>query len=100
PRPPPFPYTTLFRSAIGVGLAALAGILISPATQLSAQTLTLLIIDAYAAAMIGRLRSLPMTFAGAIFLGLANDYARGYLTGVSWFERYGSGLLAAVPIVI
>ena len=37
--------------------------------QLSHTNLTLLIVSAYAAAMIGRLRSLPMTFVGAVFLG-------------------------------
>jgi branched-chain amino acid transport system permease protein len=66
--------------AIGCSLAALAGILIAPTRgQLSHTNLTLLIVSAYAAAMIGRLRSLPMTFAGAVFLGLADSYAIGYL---------------------
>lgn len=66
--------------AIGCSLAALAGILIGPLSgQLSHTNLTLLIVSAYAAAMIGRLRSLPMTFVGAVFLGLADSYAIGYL---------------------
>jgi branched-chain amino acid transport system permease protein len=65
---------------IGCSLAALAGILIGPLSgQLSHTNLTLLIVSAYAAAMIGRLRSLPMTFVGAVFLGLADSYAIGYL---------------------
>ena len=51
--------------AVGVMLAALAGILIAPTLQLSQYSLTLLIIDAYAAAIIGRLRSLPMTRSSA-----------------------------------
>jgi branched-chain amino acid transport system permease protein len=66
--------------AIGCSLAALAGILIGPLRgQLSHTNLTLLIVSAYAAAMIGRLRSLPMTFVGAVLLGLADSYAIGYL---------------------
>ena len=66
--------------AIGCCLAALAGVLVGPLSgQLSHTNLTLLIVNAYAAAMIGRLRSLPMTFAGAVFLGLADSYAIGYL---------------------
>ena len=66
--------------AIGCSLAALAGILIGPLRgPLSHTNLTLLIVSAYAAAMIGRLRSFPMTFAGAVFLGLADSYAIGYL---------------------
>jgi branched-chain amino acid transport system permease protein len=66
--------------AIGCGLAAVAGVLVGPVSgQLSHTNLTLLIVNAYAAAMIGRLRSLPMTFLGAVFLGLADSYAIGYL---------------------
>src|SRR5690606_19299068 len=66
--------------AIGCSLAALAGILIGPlGGQLSHVNLTLLIVSAYAAAMIGRLRSLPMTFVGAVVLGLADSYAIGYV---------------------
>ncbi|MFL6204730.1 MAG: ABC transporter permease [Acidimicrobiales bacterium] len=66
--------------AIGCGLAAVAGVLVGPMSgQLSHTNLTLLIVNAYAAAMIGRLRSLPMTFVGAVFLGLADSYAIGYL---------------------
>ena len=38
--------------------------LISPTLQLVALPLTLLVVNAYAAAMIGRLRSLPWTFVG------------------------------------
>ena len=51
--------------AIGCGLAAVAGVLVGPLNgQLNHTNLTLLIINAYAAALIGRLRSLPLTFVG------------------------------------
>src|SRR3546814_15947521 len=40
---------------------------------------TLLVLNAYGAAMIGRLTSLPMTFLGAILLGLCQE-----LTNDSW----------------
>ena len=50
-------------------LAALAGILIAPILpQFTPVALTLLVIQAYAAAMVGRLRSLPLTFLGAVIL--------------------------------
>jgi len=60
-------------------LAALAGILIAPTLTLSASALTLLIVNAYAASVIGRLRSIPMTFVGAIILGLSIAYSVAYL---------------------
>jgi branched-chain amino acid transport system permease protein len=64
---------------IGVACAALAGILIAPLTGLNHLSLTLLVVNAYAAAMIGRLRNLPMTFVGAMILGLADAWTITYL---------------------
>ena len=57
--------------AIGTSLAALAGILLTPVIGLDYYDLTLLVINAYAAAMLGRLKSLPLTFAGAMGAGPA-----------------------------
>ena len=65
--------------ALGASLAALAGILLAPLVTLDILTLTLLVINGYAAALVGRLTSLPMTAMGAIALGLLVSYARGYL---------------------
>lgn len=68
--------------ALGFFLAGLAGILLAPTlgqTGLGIDTLTLLVVNGYAAAVVGRLRSLPLTLLGALFLGLAVQYANGYL---------------------
>lgn len=65
--------------ALGCSLASVAGILIAPLVNLDITNLTLLVINGYAAAMVGRLRSLPLTFVGAIALGLMQSYAVGYL---------------------
>jgi branched-chain amino acid transport system permease protein len=65
--------------AIGCTTAALAGILVAPTVGLSHVNLTLMIVNAYAAAMIGRLRSVPMTFVGAVLVGLLDAYALAYL---------------------
>ena len=43
------------------------------------RSLSLLIVSAYAAAIFGRLRSLPLTFVGAIVIGLTDGYLTGYL---------------------
>ncbi len=79
--------------AIGTSLAALAGILLTPVIGLDYYDLTLLVINAYAAAMLGRLKSLPLTFAGAMGLGLMQSYAVGYLPGGGSL----AGLRAVVP---
>lgn len=65
--------------AVGMSLAALAGILLTPVIGLQYYDLTLLVISAYAAAMLGRLRSLPLTYAGAMALGVLQSWAVGYL---------------------
>ncbi len=69
---------------IGFSLAALAGVLFSAGTNLNAIVLTLLVLNAYGAAMVGRLTSLPMTFLGAVLLGLMQE-----LTNVSWLWPSG-----------
>ena len=84
--------------AIGCSLAAVAGVLVGPLSgQLSHTNLTLLIVNAYAAAMIGRLRSLPMTFAGAVFLGLADSYAIAYFPTDN---PYLSTFRFVIPVVV
>jgi branched-chain amino acid transport system permease protein len=64
--------------ALGSMLAALAGILLAPLVTLSILTLTLLVINGYAAALFGRLKSLPRTAVGGVALGLLVQYAKGY----------------------
>ena len=60
--------------AMGASTAAVAGILIAPFLNLEILKLTLLVVVAYAAAVVGKLKSLPMTFAGALILGLLTGY--------------------------
>ena len=60
--------------ALGSSLAALSGILLVSTVGLDYYQLTFLVINAFAAAMFGRLQSLPLTFVGAMALGLAQGY--------------------------
>jgi branched-chain amino acid transport system permease protein len=88
--------SALLAWAIGCSLAALAGMLAAPDQGLS-PVLALLIVNAYAAAVIGRLRSLLWTFVGAVILGLADAYGTGY---INLQNDYLSGFRAAIPIII
>lgn len=72
--------------AIGLSLSALAGILLASVVGLDYYQLTLLVINAYAAAMVGRLKSLPLTFAGAMGLGVLDSLAVGYIPADSVFS--------------
>jgi branched-chain amino acid transport system permease protein len=89
---------SMFSWALGSMLASLAGILIAPYLQLSVVPLTLLVVNAYAAAVIGRLRSLSLTVVGAVIIGLLQSYAVGYLptSTVPWLQR----LPDAIPIIV
>lgn len=83
--------------AMGSSLAALAGILIAPTLQLSVVPLTLTVVNAYAAAVIGKLRSLPLTFLGALLIGLADSYGIGYLPmDIRWLAN----IRPALPVII
>ena len=82
--------------ALGSSLAALAGILLAPVLQLNVQALTLLVVNAYAAAMVGRLCSVPLTFVGAMALGLIESYAVGYLPSSGGFTN----LRLAIPTLM
>ena len=92
-------YSTLSWS-IGASLAAVAGILVAPTLQLQPLILTLLVIDAYAAAIIGRLRSLPLTFAGALLIGLLTSYATYFPSTGFWSSTPIQGLKLSVPSVL
>jgi branched-chain amino acid transport system permease protein len=85
---------------LGFFLAGLAGVLVAPTltSTFTVITMTLLVVNGYAAAVVGRLTSIPWTYVGAGALGLAVTYFQQYAsphfpTGV------GSDLTAALPMV-
>jgi branched-chain amino acid transport system permease protein len=85
--------------ALGAFLAALAGVLITPiqGSAMSATALTLIVIDAFAAAMFGRLRSVPRTFVGALVLGLLGSYVIGYFPSDKW--TWTSNFRLSLPMI-
>ena len=59
----------------GASLAAAGGVLLADQIgTLDIQALTFLVVSAYAAAIVGRLRSVPLTFVGAMLLGIAVSF--------------------------
>jgi ABC-type branched-subunit amino acid transport system ATPase component/branched-subunit amino acid ABC-type transport system permease component len=73
---------------IGSTLAAVSGVLFAPLLPLSSVQLTLLVVAAFGAAAIGGFRSLWLTFAGGLVIGVLASFATKYFT---------TGLLAGVP---
>jgi branched-chain amino acid transport system permease protein len=66
---------------LGFMMAALAGVLLAPTqtTGISIEAMTLLVVNGYAAAIVGRLKNIPVTFAAAIAIGLAENYVINYI---------------------
>ena len=82
--------------ALGSSMAAIAGILLAPNVGLRVDALTLFIVDAFAAAIIGRLRSLPWTFAGGLIIGVTQAFAVNFL---NLFGRWSTAS-TAIPAII
>ncbi len=73
---------------VGSALAAMSGVLFAPLLPLDPLQLTLLVVQAFGAAAIGRFTSLPLSFTGGLLIGVLASLATRYLT---------TGLLAGVP---
>jgi branched-subunit amino acid ABC-type transport system permease component len=61
---------------VGSAMAAVAGVLITPLIAFDTFSLTVVVINAFAAALFGRLASLPLTVLGGFLLGMAQTYPR------------------------
>ena len=97
--------TAMASWALGAMLAAVAGVLVAGATSLDHLALTLLVINAYAAAIFGRLRSLPLTFVGALVLGLIDSFILVYsgdiLDSLGWEAGWvATSFRAVVPVLV
>jgi branched-chain amino acid transport system permease protein len=73
--------------AIGTALAALAAILLAPGVSMDISTLSLLVVSAYGAAIVGGLTSLPWAFVGAMILGIGSSFMVGYLPPTNLFQN-------------
>ena len=84
---------------LGSVLAALAGVLLAQQqqTSLDTYTLALLVVSGFAAAVFGRLRSVPLTYAGGLVLGLAVIYFGSYAQ--PHLGSWGPDLSAALPMI-
>ena len=85
---------------IGCGvLAGMAGLLLADLVALDATTLTFLVISSLAAALIARLRSITVTFAAAIAIGLIHDLLTP-IASLSGYRDMTPFALAATALLI
>jgi branched-subunit amino acid ABC-type transport system permease component len=81
---------------IGCMFAALSGVLIAPTLGLDAFFLTLLVVQAFGGAAIGRFSNLPMTYAGGLIVGVAGAVSQKYAPTVDVLR----GLPPSVPFIV
>jgi branched-subunit amino acid ABC-type transport system permease component len=81
---------------IGSSFAALSGVLIAPFLGLDAGLLTLLVVQAFGAVAIGRFRSLPLTYAGGVALGVAASILTKEFAG----QPSLGGLPSSLPFIV
>ncbi|MBT2235400.1 ATP-binding cassette domain-containing protein [Nonomuraea sp. NEAU-A123] len=81
---------------LGSGLAGLAGVLAVPVLGLDATAYTVLLFASATAAVFGRLRSIPWTFAAGLALGVVQNLVAGYTD----FLEEITGLRTAVPVIL
>jgi ABC-type branched-subunit amino acid transport system ATPase component/ABC-type branched-subunit amino acid transport system permease subunit len=82
---------------IGSSFAVLAGVLLAPTLNLDATVLTLLVVQAFGAAAIGRFSSLPLTYIGGLVVGIAASIATKYVVTSS---AALAGLPASIPFIV
>ncbi len=82
---------------IGSSFAVLAGVLLAPTLNLDATVLTLLVVQAFGAAAIGRFSSLPLTYIGGLVVGIAASVATKYVVTSS---AALAGLPASIPFIV
>lgn len=78
---------------IGSAMAAVAGVLITPFIIFTPFTLTLIVVNSFAAALLGRLQSLTFTVVGAMVLGVAQQLP-------ALFDAGGTALQQAVTFAV
>jgi ABC-type branched-subunit amino acid transport system permease subunit len=85
---------------IGSTLAVASGILLAPFTGLDTIQLTLLVVQSFGAAAIGRFTSLPWTFAGGLLIGIGENLLVRFSGDVTWLALAQPALPFMVLFVV
>ncbi|GAA0828423.1 ATP-binding cassette domain-containing protein [Streptosporangium amethystogenes subsp. fukuiense] len=83
---------------IGSVFAGIAGVLLAPIVGVQIVTLTHLIVPALAAALIGGLRSFPLTYLGALLIGVTQAEVTRYVATPGWADAVPFLLIVLVMV--
>ncbi|HUZ30117.1 MAG TPA: branched-chain amino acid ABC transporter permease, partial [Solirubrobacteraceae bacterium] len=84
--------------AAGAGLAGIGAIFIVPLTSLQVNSLTLLVVPALAAALVGGFASFPLTLLGGMAIGVAESEMARYVTAGGWAQSVP--FLAIIAVLV
>lgn len=70
----------------GAALAGIAGILIAPTTGLVVTNMTLIVVSAMAAALLGGFESFPVVFGAGVVIGVVQSEMARYVTAPGWSD--------------
>jgi branched-chain amino acid transport system permease protein len=85
---------------VGSGMAAVAGVLLTPRLSFDQITLTVLVIEALVAAVVGGLVSLPLTVAGAFALGVVEEWPRAFISTSLGIEKFVAVVVVLIVLVV
>jgi ABC-type branched-subunit amino acid transport system ATPase component/branched-subunit amino acid ABC-type transport system permease component len=75
----------------------LSGVLLAPSVNLDSMVLTLLVVQSFGAAAIGRFSHIPLTYVGGLAIGVISALITRY---VSQTSQYLAGLSQSVPFIV
>lgn len=81
---------------IGCSFAAISGIFLAPTVGLDAVFLTLLVVQAFGAAAVGRFQSIGITYVAAIAIGIAAEITKKYAADIPSL----AGVPSSLPFMV
>ena len=82
---------------VGSTFVCLSGVLLAPSVNLDSMVLTLLVVQAFGAAAIGRFSNIPLTYVGGLAIGVGAALSTRYVSGTS---QYLAGLSQSIPFIV
>jgi ABC-type branched-subunit amino acid transport system ATPase component/branched-subunit amino acid ABC-type transport system permease component len=85
---------------LGALFASMSGMLLAPNLSLNGLVLTEIVIQAFAAAALGFFSSLPWTYLGGLFVGVAAALTANYTNTISGLSGLATGLPFAILFIV
>ncbi len=85
--------------ALGGALAGIAGVILGPIVGIAPESLSLVIVPALGATLIGGFSSFPLTLAGGLLIGILESEASRYVSQPGWNDAVPFLVIIAVLVI-